>query len=431
MRRDTTLYWWGQTASSFGSVFTAIALPIVAVEYLHASAGEIGLLTAAGIVPVLLLGLPAGALADRIARPRRVLAAMDLVSAVAVAVMALGLAHRTATVGWLVCLGVLMGLVGTLCSSLYFVHLRHLVGGDSVGPVRARLQAGQFGAGVVGRLLAGPAVVALGSAAALAVDGASYVLSALALLAMRTSGLVARESTASVGSTLRGSGAGLRFFAGDGYHRALLVFIVVPAATSSGLTTLTAPFLLRSVHLPVAAYGSVFALAGLLGLAGSTAAGRVLTPGRDPRQVTLAGFAGAVLLSLLLPMASGPLPLAAACAALGIGLPVFCGAIANVAIGSVLVADVPEDVLGRSMAALQVSASAAALLGALGSGALGDALGIRAALWTTGLTGVGAVACCLPPALVGARRLRAAERAAGAAGAAQSAGQSAFPVRTG
>ncbi len=417
---DTTLYWWGQTTSAFGSVFTAVALPVVAVEFLHASAGEVGLVSAAGIVPILLFGLPAGAFADRIARPRRVLAVLDFLSALAVALVALGLADKSASVGWLVCLCVMLGTVGTLSSSLYFVHLRHLVGTEGIGPARARLQAGQYGAALVGRLLAGPTVVALGGAAALAVDGASYVLSALALLTMSSpAGSEAPRPTGTpVLSTLRGAGAGLRFFAGDAFHRSLLVFVAVPAAAMAGVTALTAPFLLRAVHLPIAAYGAVFALSGLMGLAGSTVAGRVLRPdqvlrpGRDPRLVMLTAFSCAVLCSLLLPLSAGPLPLAAACAAFGIGLPVFFGAIANVALSSVLAADVAEDAMGRSIAALQVFGSVAALVGALGCGALGDAVGVRSALWTTLVVGLCAIACSLPPAVLSARRLRGAARAA-------------------
>jgi MFS family permease len=404
VRRDVTYYWCGQTASAFGSVFTTIALPVVAVVHLNASAGAIGLISAAATAPILLLGFPAGALADRLAHPRRTLVLLDLVCAAAVGAVALGLAAGTVSLLWLGLLCAVMGATSTFSMSVYFLHLRQLVGPDGIGSARARLQAGQYGAALVGRLLAGPAIAVLGAAAALSVDVASYLLSAAALLAMRSPDLVPRGPAPSMLTSLRGALAGLRLFTGDGFHRALAVFIVVPAAALAGVTALTGPFLLRVIHLPTAAYGSLFALSGLMGLSGSAVAGRVLAPGRNPRRVLLGAFTAAMACSLLLPLADGPLPLAACCAALGIGLPIFFGSIANVAVSSVLVADMSEETLGRAMAALQVCVATAGLVGALGSGVLGDWLGVRGALWAMGLIALGGVALSLPPALRAARK---------------------------
>ncbi|WP_329454400.1 MFS transporter [Streptomyces sp. NBC_01497] len=408
-RRDVSLYWCGQTASAFGSVFTAIALPVVAVVQLHASPGAIGLISAATTAPVLLLGFPAGAFADRIARPRRALVLLDLLCAVAIGTVALGLASHVITLLWLVLLCLFMGATSTVSTSVYFLHLRQLVGADGIGGARARLQAGQYGAALVGRLLAGPATALLGAAAALSIDVGSYALSAVALLSMRSLDLVPREPGTSALATLRGALAGMRLFTGDAFHRALGLFVLVPAGTMAGVTALTGPFLLRDIRLPTAAYGLVFALSGLMGLAGSAAAVRLLRPERDPRRLMLAAFTAAVMCSLLLPLATGPLPLAAFCASLGIGLPIFFGSIANVALSSVLVTDMAEEVLGRSMAALQVCTAASALVGSLGCGLLGDLLGVRDTLWITAVIALVSMAVTLPAALRAIQRGAEAE----------------------
>ncbi|MEV6011408.1 MFS transporter [Streptomyces sp. NPDC051976] len=409
MRRDLNLYWWGQTTSAFGSVFTAVALPVVAIVQLGASPGQMGLITAASTVPGMVLGLPAGALADRIRHPRRALLTLDTFSALGVGAVALGLADHIVSVGWLIGLGVLQGLLSILIGCLYFVHLRQLVDADGIGPVRARLQAGQYGAALLGRILAGPVIVAFGSQAALAIDAASYLLSATALLSMRSSDLTAptpgRDST----GTFHGAASGLRFFAGHPFHRALLVFLVVPVAAMTGLATLTGPFLLRVIHLPTGYYGLAFVLSGVTGLAGSAAAARVLGPRSDPRRVTILAFTGGIACCLLLPLAGGPLPLAVACAALGIGLPIFFGAIANVAVSSVFATDVAEGEMGRITAALQVITATAAMLGSLAGGALGDQLGIRPALWALCAAALTAAALAGPHALRSARALRQSE----------------------
>ncbi|MFJ3930176.1 MFS transporter [Streptomyces sp. NPDC090029] len=407
MRRDLTLYWWGQTTSAFGSFFTAVAFPLIAVVQLDATAAEAGLLSAAGMLPVLLLGLPLGALADRVTRPRRVLVALDTASALAVGTVALGLAAGSVTLVWLACLSAVRAALGSMAGSLYFVHLRELVSAEGVGPARARLQAGQFGASLVGRSLAGPAVALFGGAAALAVDAASYLLSATALLAMRSPDRSSAKRR-TPGDRSRGATAGLRFFVGHTYHRALLTFLLSSAVCLSGVTALTGIFLLRGVGLPESAYGLVFALSGVTGMAGSFVAGRMLRPGSDARRVTALSFALAACSALLLPMAVGPLPLAASVAALGISLPVFFGAIANVGLGSVLTADVPEAELGRAMAAVQVLVAAANVLGALGGGLLGQWIGVHPALWALNLARLGVVAVAVPPAVRAARRLRSA-----------------------
>jgi len=361
------------------------------------------------VLPMFVFGLPAGALADRIARPRRTLIALDTLSALTVGVVAVGMANHVVSVGWLVAFSAVDGCAAILLEVVYFVHLRQLTDAAGIGPARARLQAGQYAAGVVGRLLAGPCIVMFGAAAALSVDAVSYVLSVSALVAMRPVAPTPRSScepVTGVGGMLRSMGGGLRFFLGDTFHRALLVFLFVPGAAVAGVTALTAPFLLRVVKVPTEAYGLLFAASGLMGLAGSVIAGRLLRGRRDPRQVMLAALTASVGCSLLLPLAAGPLPVAATCAALGISLPMFLGAIANVALSPVIVADVPEDAMGRTVAMLQVLGAAAGLLGALAAGVLGDWIGVRQAIWALDAGALAAIVLSLPPAVRAARRLR-------------------------
>jgi predicted MFS family arabinose efflux permease len=206
------------------------------------------------------------------------------------------------------------------------------------------------------------------------------------------------SAAAAVRDTLRGMTAGLKFFTGDAFHRTLLLVILVPGAAMAGVTALTAPFLLRVVEVPAAAYGLLFAASGLLGLAGSMLAGRVLGAGHDAGRVTLVAFVASLACGLLLPLAPGPLPVAAACATLGIGLPVFFGAIANVAVGPVIVAAVAEDEVGRTVAMLKVVSAVSALGGALLAGVLGDTIGVRPAIWTMQVVALLIIGCCLPAA---------------------------------
>ena len=407
-RTDLSRYWWGQAASAFGSTFTAVALPIVAVIDLHASPGAIALISAAAVLPMLLLGLPAGALADRITRPRRTLLLLDSACALAAGTVAAGLAGHVASLGWLVLLSLFGGCASILIEVVYFVHLRQVAGDDGIGRARARLQAGEYGAGFAGRLLVGPVIVAFGAGAALGVDAVSYVLSALALLSMRPVAPVARErAESSPAAAFRSAAAGLRLLIGDAFQRELLLFIIMPVIAAAGTGTLIGPFLLRAVHVPASVYGLAFALSGLTGLGGSALASRLLGPRRNPRTLTLISFALSMACGLLLPLAAGPLPVAITVAALGTALPVFFGAIANVTLSTAFTADIPQDLLGRAVAALQVLAAAAGLAGALAGGAIGDWIGPRDALWAMDAGALGVTVLLLPHAIRSAARTAA------------------------
>jgi MFS family permease len=74
-------YWTAQTVSYLGDQVTIVALPLIAVLALGASAAQMGLLTAAGTLPNLLFALHAGALVDRRGRRRSTMIATDVIRA--------------------------------------------------------------------------------------------------------------------------------------------------------------------------------------------------------------------------------------------------------------------------------------------------------------------------------------------------------------
>src|SRR3712207_2203728 len=57
--------WFGSTVSWFGSEMGELALPLLAIITLSASATEVGILRAAQFLPFLLVTLPFGVLVDR------------------------------------------------------------------------------------------------------------------------------------------------------------------------------------------------------------------------------------------------------------------------------------------------------------------------------------------------------------------------------
>src|SRR5437660_5594407 len=74
-------FWAASTVSDFGTYVTTLALQVLIVVTLHASATEVGIVNAARWLPYLMFGLLAGVLADRYRR-RPVLVGTDLGRAV-------------------------------------------------------------------------------------------------------------------------------------------------------------------------------------------------------------------------------------------------------------------------------------------------------------------------------------------------------------
>lgn len=94
VRQSLAFLLTGEGIGYAGSSVHAVALPALAVLYLHAGPGQVALLACAAKLPVLIMALPAGVVIDR--RPlRTVLIATDLTAAVVVSVipLAAGLGH--------------------------------------------------------------------------------------------------------------------------------------------------------------------------------------------------------------------------------------------------------------------------------------------------------------------------------------------------
>src|SRR5947209_5103546 len=87
--RDFMLLWSGQALSSLGSEVTHVAYPLLVLAITHAAA-KAGIVGFAWNLPIALLALPAGALADRIDR-KYLLVGCDAVRAIVLAAIPVGL----------------------------------------------------------------------------------------------------------------------------------------------------------------------------------------------------------------------------------------------------------------------------------------------------------------------------------------------------
>jgi hypothetical protein len=78
---DFRRFWAASSVSLVGDAVTRLALPLAAITILDATPLEVGILGAAQLGPFLLVGLPAGALIDRIERVLQLMVFTDVARA--------------------------------------------------------------------------------------------------------------------------------------------------------------------------------------------------------------------------------------------------------------------------------------------------------------------------------------------------------------
>jgi predicted MFS family arabinose efflux permease len=374
-QRDFRLLWIGETTSRLASNVTQVALPLVAVVTLHASTFTVGLLAAAGWLPWLLVGLPAGAWVDRLPR-RPVLLACDAVSAVAyVSVPVVAWLHLL-TMAQLVAVALVAGTAGVFFGTAYRVYLPGLLAPADLAAGNAVLQGSESAAQLAGRSLGGVLAQWLGAVTGLLADAVSFVVSAGCLLAIRM-----REPARSPRPPTRlrqEIGEGLRWVVGDRYLRALGAFAAVANFGLTGYQALQVLFGVRVLHAPPALVGVVVAASGVGGMLGALVVSRLVR-----RVGTARGLVVLILVTwpfgMLIPLAfPGP-----GLVLLALGNAVLAaGAVAtNVVAAGFRQTYPPERLRGRVMATSTVIATVADPIGAVVAGAVGTALGVRATVW--------------------------------------------------
>jgi MFS family permease len=293
------LLWFGETVSQVGTAMAVVAMPLVAVTVLHASTFTATALVAMTWLPWLLIGLPAGAWVDRLSR-RAVMLVCDLVAVMLYASIPLTASIGVLTIGQLLAVGLLGAGAGVFFTTAYQAYLPCLVTGEQLVEGNAKMQGSASAATLSGPGLAGLVAQALGVITALLLNAASFLVSAICLLAMRTS--VPRPSGTSRRQTIRADIAeGVRFVTRDPYLRAMSLFGGVANFGLSANQALAVVFLVRTIEVGPLAVGLLLAVPGVSGLLGALTARRLTGRVGTARGLLLSALA-ALPFGLLIPL---------------------------------------------------------------------------------------------------------------------------------
>lgn len=265
--RNFVLLWLGQLISCLGDAALLLAVPVTIYNTTQ-SKGALSLVTIAGAVPSLLLGLFAGVFVDRWDR-RRTMIVSDLARAVAVLMMlgAGGDPRRT----WLIYAATfLIAAFSCFFSPARQAMMKTMLPQQQLLQGNAIINSGMQITTLVGPILAGVLLHSLGAAGVFAFDAFTFVISAVCLLLLRVPASGRPQVARGVEGVWRDMMAGLRYVQGSRLLRGIFGLLIVWVVGGEVYNTLEYAFVKDVLHRPeqfsvlMAAFGGGVIAGGLI-----------------------------------------------------------------------------------------------------------------------------------------------------------------------
>lgn len=376
-QRDHRLLISARAASDLGTEVSRLALPLAAALLLGASPAEMGVLTAATSLPYLLIGLQAGAIADRVRRRRPVMVVCEALSAATTVTIPLAWIAGTLTVPWLIAVEFVLGTCSVLFRAMHFPHLATVTDESRRTEALAGLQSVSSPAAAGGPGLAGLLVQSIGAPLAILVDAASFLVSAFLIRPVEAPETHTPAPRRGMGAEIR---AGLRAVATNPALRTLCGCGVIVNFFAATYMAVFMIYSLRVLGLTAGLIGALTTLFGLGGLLGAALVPHLARRFGESR-IMLHAALFFPLDYVTAAIASGPmwtkfLLMSASTTITAVAIVVFA-----VCFGTVTFHRAPAELLGRVNATNTFIVQGVLALGGLTGGLLGELLGLRAVLW--------------------------------------------------
>lgn len=369
--RAFTSYWSATSVSNLGSGVSLVALPILAVQQLHAGAAELGYLRALEAAPYLLLAVIVGHLVDWW-RPLHLMITADAVRALLLGgVVALALTGRLSLPALYASVFAL-GAFTVTYDIAQFTVMPSLVAKPAMVPATSAVELARGAAFTFGPGLGGLLTALMRAAPSLIADIGSYVFSGVTLSTLRRR-VAPRPREREAGRPTDG----LRFLLLHGQLRAMTAYLGVNNVCNQAFLTGLIAYLevaergsATSVGFAFGAYGGGFLVAAVL----ATPLRRCWGAAVNVIGSSLLSGAGVAVLAASAALRQGPAAVMAGAFLVGFAAPVF-----NVQSVALRLAVTPPALLGRVNAVVKLVSQGGLPLGALTAGALFSALSPAAA----------------------------------------------------
>jgi ENTS family enterobactin (siderophore) exporter len=261
----------GQAVSALGDAITLTATPLLVLA-LTGSGAWMGVVGALQFLPDLFFSLAAGVLADRVDR-RRLIVIADSGRAVLTMLVPIADWAGWPTFGVLVAVTVPVNVLRVVSDAGLSSALPQLAGRDNLARANSYMEATLSVPYVVGPAIAGALVASIGAPSTLAIDAATFALSAASFLAVRRA--LRAERPAQMPSWMTDLGDGLRFIRGEPVVRTVIGFWVLTALVTTPLIAALSYYLTIDRGRGAEVFGFVGSAWSAGYLAGSLIAGRL------------------------------------------------------------------------------------------------------------------------------------------------------------
>jgi predicted MFS family arabinose efflux permease len=370
--------WAAQAISQLGDQITLLALPLVAVLTLDASAAQMGILTAAELMPHLLFSLFAGVWIERSQRRRHLMILADVARALLLASVPLAAAFDLLSFPQLLGVAFAVGTFAVMFDISWATMLVTVVPRRDVVEANSKFSLSRALSFVAGPSLAGFLVQLLTAPLTLLLDAFSFVGSALFLGRIRVQEPPVDQDGHE--GTLRSLRSGLGFVLGDPLIRSELACVATINLFNFVFWSIFVLFATKELGVSPGVLGLALGAGAVGGIVGSLVAVRLeRVIGLGP-----AFTVGAVLFPLplvLVPLASGPEPVIAAMLATAEFLSSVGVMILDVNGGSLMLLRTPHRLRSRMSGSFRFVNMGIRPIGALLGGALGTAIGLQTTIW--------------------------------------------------
>jgi predicted MFS family arabinose efflux permease len=366
-QRDFRLLFGAYAVSVLGDRMVTIALAF-AVLHLGGSASDVGIVLAARTLPLVASLLIGGVVADRMSR-RTVMVAADVARLATQGLLGALLIAGEPSIAVIAALSGLSGLATGFFEPASTGLMPVVVAPERLQQANGLRATAMAGGEIAGPVLAGALVAAAGAGYALAVDAATFGISALLLAGLRLPPRVRREASTFIADLKDGW---------DAFRSRAWVWSIVASASIGnvlwGSWSSLGPVVAEADLGGAAVWGGVLGAMGVGAFAGAVAGIRV----RPRRPLVLASLAFSLFAAPVAMLAAGvPAPLVAAGALLAGGGMMLGGSIWE----STLQRRVPAESLSRVSAYDWFGSLAFRPLGLIIWGPIAAAIGLHTALW--------------------------------------------------
>lgn len=368
--RNFRLFWFGQTLSLIGSWMQSMAQGWLALE-LTDNAFLVGLVAAAGSLPIVLFSMHAGVLADRYPRLRLVMIC-QLLLALEAALLFWFVWSGRISIGWLLGIAFAAGAVSSVEIPARQSLVIELVGRDDLPQAIALNSSGFNLARIVGPALAALVISRLGMAWAFGINALSFatVLGGLTLVR-----LPPWRPAAALIRPMQGIRESLQYMRNTPLVASMMRLVTVYSILGVPYLTLMPVLARERLGLGAGGYGLLLACVGVGGFVGALAIAAASARQAGLRTLAAASLAFPVLLLALAATRDVHLAYGLLFAA-GVTM-IINGAVSN----AVLQHSVPDALRGRLMAAYSfVVVGLAQTVGSFLAGVVARALGVHWAI---------------------------------------------------